>query len=218
MSHDKTSAAPSPRTRIRRRSERAHYDADTVAAIAASALVCHVAFADDAGVHCIPTSCWCHDGHLYIHGAHGSRMLQALAAGEASVALTHVDGLVLARSAFHHSMNYRSVVAYGSFEPVTDADEKLAAFAAYIEMLAPGRWAQVRPPGRKELAATAVLRLALTEAAAKVRDWGVKDDPEDMAQPVWAGVVPLRLAARTPQPDAGCEGLPAPAHWGVPTD
>jgi len=209
-----TSPAPSPRTRIRRRSERAHYDAASIAAIAEAALVCHVAFADAQGVHCLPTSCWCHDGYLYIHGSNGSRMLQALVAGEASVALTHVDGLVLARAAFHHTMNYRSVVAYGRFEKVDAETDKHAAFAAFIDKLAPGRWAQVRQTDSKELAATTLLRLPLSEAAAKVRDWGVKDDDNDMCVPVWAGVIPLRLTAGTPQADAGCEELPEPKHWG----
>ena len=215
MSHPATHPAPSPRTRVHSCSQRAHYDRDTVTAIAQAALVCHVAFADAQGVHCIPTSCWSHDGYLYIHGSNGSRMLQALAAGEACVTLTHVDGLVLARSAFHHSMNYRSVVAYGRFEKVETEDEKLKSFAAYIEMLAPGRWSQIRQPERNELAATTVMRLPLTEAAAKVRNWGVKDDAADMAVPVWAGVVPLQLVAGTPVPEAGCEDMAAPLHWGV---
>lgn len=207
-------SSPSPRTRVRRGSERAHYDRETVAAIAQAALVCHVAFADADGVHCIPTSCWCHNGQLHLHGSNGSRMLQALAAGEACVTLTHVDGLVLARSAFHHSMNYRSVVAYGRFEIIENEDQKRESFAAFIEMLAPGRWPQIRQPNRNELAATTVMRLPLTEAAAKVRNWGVKDDEADMAQPVWAGVVPLQLAARKPVPEAGCEDMPEPPHWG----
>lgn len=215
MSDAQTSQAPSPRTRIRRRSERARYDSASVAAIAQEALVCHVAFTDAQGVHCLPTSCWCHDGHLYIHGSNGSRMLQALAAGEASVALTHLDGLVLARAAFRHTMNYRSVVVYGRFEKVADEAEKRASFAAFIDILAPGRSAQVRAPDSNELAATTVLRLPLTEAAAKVRDWGVKDDEADLGMPVWAGVVPLRPTAGTPQPEAGCEDMPVPPHWGT---
>lgn len=209
----KTAQAPSARTRIRGMSERARYDAASVAAIAQAALVCHVAFTDDQGVHCLPTSCWCHDGHLYIHGSNGSRMLQALMNGEASVALTHVDGLVLARAAFRHTMNYRSVVVYGRFEKVTGEEEKRAAFAVFIDVLAPGRSAQVRAPNGQELAATTVLRLPLTEAAAKVRDWGVKDGEADLGVPVWAGVVPLRLAAGTPQPEPGCEAMPVPPHW-----
>lgn len=208
-------AAPSARTRIRRAAERAHYDRETVASIARQALVCHVAFTDGGGVHCIPTSCWSDGEHLYIHGSNGSRMLKALAAGEACVTLTHLDGLVLARSAFHHSMNYRSVVAYGRFETVADSGEKMKSLEAFIEMLSPGRWRQVRQPDRNELAATTVMRLPLCEAAAKIRSWGVRDDEADLTQPIWAGVVPLELAPRKPEPEAGCETMPVPPHWGA---
>ena len=141
-------------------------------------------------------------------------MLQALAAGEACVTLTHVDGLVLARSAFHHSMNYRSLVAYGRFEKVENDAEKMESLEAFIEMLAPGRWSQIRQPSRNELAATTVMRLPLTEAAAKVRNWGVKDDEADMTLPVWAGVVPLQTMTLAPEPDVGCEAMPSPRHWG----
>jgi nitroimidazol reductase NimA-like FMN-containing flavoprotein (pyridoxamine 5'-phosphate oxidase superfamily) len=190
--------------------ERGHYDPQTVESIAREALICHIAFADDHGVHCIPTACWVDCGNLYIHGSNGSRMIQALMAGEASVTMTHLDGLVLARSAFHHSMNYRSVVAYGKFEKVESETEKMASFEAFIEFLSPGRWPQVRQPSRNELAATTVLRLPLTEAAAKIRDWGVKDDEADMRQAVWAGVIPLSMVAGKPEPDAGCEQMPVP--------
>ncbi len=206
----KTAAPPSSRTQIRRVRERGHYDRQTIESIARDALVCHIAFADEQGVHCIPTACWVDRGNLYIHGSNGSRMIQALMAGEASVTMTHLDGIVLARSAFHHSMNYRSVVAYGKFEKVESDPEKMESFESFIERLSPGRWPQVRQPSRNELAATTVLRLPLTEAAAKIRDWGVKDDEADMKQAVWAGVIPLRMEAGTPEPDAGCEQLPAP--------
>lgn len=206
----KTATPPSARTQIRRVRERGHYDGQTIEAIAREALICHIAFADDHGVHCIPTACWVECGNLYIHGSNGSRMIQALMAGEASVTITHLDGLVLARSAFHHSMNYRSVVAYGKFEKVEAETEKMESFEAFIEFLSPGRWPQVRQPSRNELAATTVLRLPLTEAAAKVRDWGVKDDEADMQQAVWAGVIPLSMAAGKPESDAGCEHMAAP--------
>jgi uncharacterized protein len=137
-------------------------------------------------------------------------MIQALMAGEVSVTMTHLDGIVLARSAFHHSMNYRSVVAYGKFEKVESESEKMESFEAFIEFLSPGRWPQVRQPSRNELAATTVLRLPLTEAAAKIRNWGVKDDEADMQQAVWAGVIPLSMEAGKPEPDTGCEHMPAP--------
>lgn len=203
VSHPAT--PPSDRTRIRRVKERGHYDLETIIAIASEAMVCHVAFNDERGVHCIPTACWVSQGHLYIHGSNGSRMMQALMAGEACVTVTHLDGLVLARSAFHHSMNYRSVVAYGKFEKVESDAEKMESFRDFIEFLSPGRWAQVRQPNRSEMAATTILRLPLTEAAAKVRNGGVKDDAADMQQAVWAGVIPLSMQAGTPEPDAGCE-------------
>lgn len=206
----KNTTPPSPRTHIRRVRERGHYDRETIESIAREALVCHIAFADEHGVHCIPTACWTDRGYLYIHGSNGSRMIQALMAGEASVAMTHLDGIVLARSAFHHSMNYRSVVVYGRFEKVEAAAEKMASFETFINALSPGRWPQVRQPDRNELMATTVLRLSLAEAAAKIRNWGVKDDEADMQQAVWAGVIPLRMTAGTPEPDAGCEHLPRP--------
>jgi nitroimidazol reductase NimA-like FMN-containing flavoprotein (pyridoxamine 5'-phosphate oxidase superfamily) len=199
----KKATPPSPRTQIRRVRERGHYDRETIESIAQEALICHIAFADEQGVHCIPTACWVSHGYLYIHGSNGSRMIQALMAGEASVTITHLDGIVLARSAFHHSMNYRSVVAYGKFEKVESESEKMESFEAFIEFLSPGRWPQVRQPSRNELAATTVLRLSLTEAAAKVRNWSVKDDEADMQQAVWAGVIPLSMEAGKPEPDTG---------------
>ena len=134
-----------------------------------------------------------------IHGAKGSRMLKALTEGEACVTIALADGLVLARSALHHSMNYRSVVLYGRFEAVTEPAYKLASLRAFIDGLYPGRWDTLRPINDKELNATTVLRIALDEASAKVRDWGVKDDEEDLAWPVWAGVIPLRTETGEPE-------------------
>ncbi|WP_297365972.1 pyridoxamine 5'-phosphate oxidase family protein [Thauera sp.] len=189
------SPAPSPRTRVRRLPERAHYDAATVAAIVDAAMVCTVAFQIDGEVHAIPTIHWREGEHLYIHGAKASRMLKALTEGTACVTIALADGLVLARSAMHHSMNYRSVVVYGRFEPVTERAHKLASLRAFIEGLYPGRWDTLRPISDKELAATTLLRIPLDEASAKVRDWGVKDDAEDLDWPVWAGVIPLRTVA-----------------------
>lgn len=184
--------APSPRTRVRRLPERAHYDADSIAAIVDAAMLCTVAFQIDGVVHAIPTIHWREGEHLYIHGARASRMLKALTAGEACVTIALADGLVLARSAMHHSMNYRSVVIYGRFEAVCEPAYKLASLRAFIDGLYPGRWDTLRPISDKELNATTVLRIALDEASAKVRDWGVKDDEEDLEWPVWAGVIPLR--------------------------
>jgi hypothetical protein len=205
-----TPLAPSPRTRVRRLPERAHYDADTVAAIVDAAMICTGAFQIDGTVHAIPTIHWREGEHLYIHGAKASRMLKALTEGEACVTIALADGLVLARSAMHHSMNYRSVVIYGRFEPVTDADHKRGSLRAFIEGLYPGRWNTLRPITAKELNATGLLRFALTEASAKVRDWGVKDDAEDLDWPVWAGVIPLHSVTGEPVTEADSVGHEVP--------
>ena len=206
-----TRPAPSPRTRVRRLPERAHYDADTIAAIVDAAMLCTVAFQLDGAVHAIPTIHWREGGHLYLHGAKASRMLKALTAGEACVTIALADGLVLARSAMHHSMNYRSVVIYGRFELVTDPAHKLGSLRAFIEGFYPGRWDTLRPISDKELNATGLLRIALAEASAKVRDWGVKDDAEDLDWPVWAGVIPLRTATGEPLTEADSVGERVPA-------
>ena len=210
-----TRPAPSPRTRVRRLPERAHYDADTIAAIVDAAMLCTVAFQLDGAVHAIPTIHWREGGHLYLHGAKASRMLKALTEGEACVTIALADGLVLARSALHHSMNYRSVVVYGRFEAVTEPAHKLASLRAFIDGLYPGRWDTLRPITEKELNATSVLRIALDEASAKVRDWGVKDDEEDLDWPVWAGVIPLRTLAGEPvtEPDSVARSVP-PTRFG----
>ena len=202
--------APSPRTRVRRLPERAHYDADSIAAIVDAAMLCTVAFQIDGMVHAIPTIHWREGEHLYIHGAKGSRMLKALTEGEACVTIALADGLVLARSALHHSMNYRSVVLYGRFEAVTEPAYKLASLRAFIDALYPGRWDTLRPISDKELNATTLLRIALDEASAKVRDWGVKDDEEDLEWPVWAGVIPLRTMAGEPVTEADSVGREVP--------
>ncbi|MBN3815988.1 pyridoxamine 5'-phosphate oxidase family protein, partial [Paraburkholderia sp. Se-20369] len=166
---------PSPRTRIRRVAHLGHYDRATLDSIVDAAYLCHVAFADAHGTHCIPTACWREGDHLYIHGSNGSRMLKLAATGApVCVAITHLDGLVLARSAFEHSMNYRSAVIYGTFEAV-EGPAKAAALDTFMERLAPGRSREVRPGSANELAATTVLRIALAEAACKVRTGGPDD-------------------------------------------
>lgn len=201
---------PSPRTEIRRKSDRANYDRATIEAIVDEALICQIAFNHGGSVHCLPTSCWRAGDHLYIHGANNSRMTQALLAGECSVCITHLDGLVLARSAFHHSMNFRSVVIYGRFEEVVDPAHKLAAFNAFVDFVSPGRSTRVRAPSTAEMAGTRLLRIPLAEAAAKIRSGGVIDADEDMAIPVWAGVVPLALRSSQPERDAACRNDESP--------
>lgn len=204
MPNPPTTAPPSPRTEVRRKSDRADYDRATVEAIVDEALICCIAFSHDGSVHCLPTNCWRVGDHLYIHGANNSRMAQALLAGECSVCIAHLDGLVLARSAFHHSMNFRSVVIYGRFEEVVDPAYKLAAFNAFVDFVSPGRAALVRAPSTAEIAGTKLLRISLHEAAAKIRSGGVIDADDDMAIPVWAGVVPLALQGGKPERDAAC--------------
>lgn len=201
-------APPSVRTRVRRVPNRAYYDRATLHAIIDAAYLCHLAFADEHGVHCIPTACWREGDHLYIHGSNGSRMLKLAASGaQVCVAITHLDGLVLARSAFNHSMNYRSAVVYGAFE-VVQGEAKAAAMDAFVEFVAPGHSREVRPGDVSELAATTVLRIALDEAASKVRVGGPKDDEVDMSRPVWAGVLPMGMQARMPVAESDARGEP----------
>jgi nitroimidazol reductase NimA-like FMN-containing flavoprotein (pyridoxamine 5'-phosphate oxidase superfamily) len=206
-------AAPSlapatDRTRVRRAAERGQYDKDTLHAIIDATYVCHIAFNDDTGTHCIPTACWREDDHLYIHGSNGSRMLKVAAAGtQVCVTITHIDGLVLARSAFNHSMNYRSAMVYGVFERVPD-EHKAARLDAFMEKLAPGRSSEARPGDDNELAATTVLRISLQEAACKVRTGGPHDDEGDLSREIWAGVLPMAVVAQAPIPDGPMSLLP----------
>lgn len=202
---------PTERTTVRRKPSRAHYSAARITEIVDAALIAHVAFNDAGSVHSIPVVCWRLGGALYIHGARNSRMTAALLAGECALSIALVDGLVLARSAFHHSMNYRSVVVYGHFVAVDDEPEQLAAYAALVDHVSPGRSALVRAPDRAELAGTRLLRLSLDEAAAKIRDWGVEDAEADLAWPVWAGVLPLRTLAGEALAESDCGPFPAPA-------
>ena len=213
------STAPSSRTRVRRKPERADYDAETINAIVDAAVICSVAFQLDGGVHAIPTIHWRDGEHLYIHGAKASRLLTALTEGDSCLTIALADGLVLARSAMHHSMNYRSVVIYGQFELVTEPAEKTRSLQALIEGLYPGRWDTLRPINDKELNATSVLRIPLTEASAKVRDAGVKDDDEDLDWPVWAGVIPLNTVVGAPRREDDSVGRTVPAtRYSLPSD
>lgn len=192
-----------PRTTGRRR-DRMEYDRAAIHAVLDEALICHVGFVDEGGQpHVIPTIHWRIGDTLYLHGAKASRLMKVLAAGApVCVTVALLDGLVLARSAFHHSMNYRSVIVYGRCSAVSDPAEKARVLAPLTEKLVPGRSRAARAPDDKELAATAVVALPLEEVALKARRGGVIDDEEDMSLPVWAGVLPLRLAPGTPEPDA----------------
>ncbi|HEV2765959.1 MAG TPA: pyridoxamine 5'-phosphate oxidase family protein [Pyrinomonadaceae bacterium] len=193
---------PTGRSTVRRLAKRASYERETVYAILDEGFICHVGFAVEGQPFVIPTGYARRGDVLYLHGARASRMLRELARGaEVCVTVTLVDGLVLARSAFHHSINYRSVVVFGRAELVEDLEEKSEALRALTEHIVPGRWPDVRWPSEAELKATSVLRLPLGEASAKVRTGPPVDDEEDYALDVWAGVVPLRVEAGAPEPD-----------------
>lgn len=212
---------PTPRTTLRRLPQRGHFERETVNAILDEALVCHVGFVSEGQPFVIPTIHARVGGRLYVHGSAASRMLKTLQAGvPVCVTVTLVDGLVLARSAFHHSMNYRSVVVLGDAQAVGEAAEKWEALHAIVEHVAPGRWKEVREPSAKEMAATLVLRLPIEEASAKVRTGPPLDDEEDYALECWAGVLPLRLVPGTPVPDprlpAGRAVSPAVAAYARP--
>jgi uncharacterized protein len=196
------SFAPSERTTLKRLPQRGSYDRDVVYRILDEGFVCHVGFAVDGQPFVIPTAYGRVGDKLYIHGSAASRTLRDLSGGiPVCVTVTLVDGLVLARSAFHHSINYRSVVILGAATVVAAAEEKMTALKAFTEHVIPGRWDDVREPNEQELKGTSVLALPLVEVSAKVRTGPPKDDEEDMAIPVWAGELPLRITAGSPIDD-----------------
>mgnify|MGYP004479692485 CR=1 FL=1 len=187
---------PTQRTQIKRVPQRGNYERQLIYQILDEGLICHVGFVVDNQPFVIPTAYGRVEDKLYIHGSPASRMLRSVLSGiEVCVTVTLLDGLVLARSAFHHSMNYRSVVIFGTATLVQDADQKLEALRAFTEHIVPERWAEVRPPNRQELQGTLVLSLPITEASAKVRTGPPLDDEEDYSLPVWAGVLPLQVVA-----------------------
>ena len=203
-----------PRTKVRRVPKRGSHDRETIDAILDEALICHLGFVHDGHPAVIPTLHARVGDEVFIHGSAASRMIRALAAGvEACLTVTLVDGLVLARSAFHHSVNYRSVVLYGTATPVTEPKDKERVLEAFTEKLVPGRWAEVRWPTRKELKGTAALKLPIVEGSAKVRTGPPIDEDEDYALDAWAGVVPIRTEMLPPEPDPLLrEGVAAPEH------
>jgi uncharacterized protein len=186
---------PTERTRLKRMPQRGSYDREIVYQIIDNALFCHVGFVHNGAPFVVPTLHVRIGERLYLHGSAASRMLRTAAGGiPLCVTVTHVDGLILARSAFHHSINYRSAVILGVAEEVTEPEAKLGALHALVEHVLPGRWQDARPPHPRELAATSVLSLPITEASAKVRTGGPSEEAEDYALPVWAGVIPLKMA------------------------
>lgn len=202
------------RTRVVREANRAVYDRAAIYQILDEGFICHVGFAVEGQPFVIPTMYARVSDDLYFHGSAASRMLRGLSAGlPVCITVTLADGLVLARSVFNHSMNYRSVVALGQATLIEDPAEKLRALHAFTERLIPGRWNDARQPNEKELKATSVLKLPLTEVSAKVRTGPVEDDAEDYALQVWAGVIPLRLVPDPPLRDERCDpAIPTPAY------
>lgn len=194
---------PTRRTQLYRKPTRGRYEREVVDAILDQALICHVAFVDGGQPYALPTIHARIADTVYLHGANGSRMLRVAAAGESlCLTATLVDGIVLARSTMHHSLNYRSAVVVGHARPVTDIEEKRQALEAVVEHIVPGRSAEARSPTDAELRATNVLAIPLQEASAKLRRGGPVDDDEDLSLPVWAGELPLELRARSPIPAA----------------
>lgn len=209
---------PTDRTRVVREANRGVYDRDSIYTILDEGLVCHVGFVIDGQPYVIPTLYARVGDAIYFHGSAASRMLRTLSDGVAvCVTVTHADGLVLARSVFNHSMNYRSVVALGRAALVDDPAEKREALHAFTEKILPGRWNDARQPNEQELKATSILRLPLVEVSAKTRTGPPLDDPDDYAVSVWAGVIPLRLVADAPVRDPKCdpslEVPPYTAHY-----
>jgi uncharacterized protein len=202
------------RTRVVREAHRAVYDRDVIYQILDEALVCHVGFAAEGQPFVIPTLFARIGDDLYLHGSAASRMLRGLSAGwPVCVTVTLIDGMVLARSVFNQSMNYRSVVALGRATLIENAEERLRVFQTFTNKLIPGRWEDARRPNEKELKATSILKLPLTEVSAKVRVGGVEDDAEDYSFPVWAGIIPLRLVAQEPVRDERCDpAIPVPGY------
>ncbi|HEX4769228.1 MAG TPA: pyridoxamine 5'-phosphate oxidase family protein [Bryobacteraceae bacterium] len=197
-----SSLAPTSRTQVRRLPKRGVYDTEQINAILDEGFLCHVGFVQDGQPFVIPTLFARSGDRLYLHGSAASRMLKTAGGGaDICVTVTLVDGFVLARSVFHHSMNYRSVVVFGKARLVTEIEEKAKALHAFTDKIARDRWGEARIPSEQEYKATHVLAIPIEEASAKVRTGPPLDDEEDYSLPVWAGVVPLRISAGQPQDD-----------------
>ncbi|HUA31670.1 MAG TPA: pyridoxamine 5'-phosphate oxidase family protein [Streptosporangiaceae bacterium] len=201
------------RTTLHRLRERGRADRAELYAVLDAGLICHLGVIVDGSPVVLPTGYGRSGDTLYLHGSSANRALLAADGHEICVTVTHLDGLVCARSVFNHSMNYRSAVIFGTARLITDDDERLAALRAVTEQLVPGQWDHARLPTRKELAATLVLELSLAEASVKVRTGPPHDDPEDYDTATWAGVLPARLVFGAPEPDPDLrDGIPVPGH------
>jgi nitroimidazol reductase NimA-like FMN-containing flavoprotein (pyridoxamine 5'-phosphate oxidase superfamily) len=205
---------PTTRTQVRRMPKRGHYDRETVHAILDAGAIAHIGYVIDGQPFVTPTAYWRRGERIYWHGSSASRMLRTIDAGSpVCVEVSHIDGFVLARSAFHHSVNYRSVMAFGTAHKLTDEAEIVEALRDFTERLYPGRWDALRPIQPQEIKATTVLAMDLTEAVAKVRTGMPIDDDEDYALPIWAGVLPVQTRVLAPLDDPkNLPGLSAPDY------
>jgi hypothetical protein len=209
-----SSFLPTDRSRLRRLHERGHHDRATLHAVLDAGVLCHVGYVIDGQPYVTPTAYWRLDDTVWWHGSSASRMLRTVRGGvPVCLTVTHLDGFVLARSGFHHSMNYRSAMLFGRAEAVTDGREKQAALRAFIERMWPGRAATLRADDAQELKATMVLRMAIEEASAKIRTGPPKDDEPDYGLPIWAGVIPVRQVVGEVEPDPRlAPEIARPAH------
>ncbi len=202
-----------PRTALRRHRERGQTERDDLYAVLDAGLICHLGVIADGAPRVLPTGYGRVGDTLYLHGSSANTTFMAGAGQQVCVTVTHLDGMVCARSVFNHSMNYRSAMIYGVARLLTDPDEQMEALRVITEHLAPGQWSYARQPTRKELAATSALALPLAEASVKIRAGGPSDEPEDLAADVWAGVVPVTMSFGEPEPDATLRpGIDAPEH------
>jgi nitroimidazol reductase NimA-like FMN-containing flavoprotein (pyridoxamine 5'-phosphate oxidase superfamily) len=194
---------PTSRSQVKRIPERGRYDFETITSILDAGFLCYVGYLINGQPYVTPTAYWRQGEHVYWHGSSVSRMLRTLGTGvDVSLTVAQVDGFVLARSAYHHSINYRSVMLFGKAHQIDDEGEKTKALENFVERMFPGRWAELRPITGQELKATTVLRMPIVEGSAKVRTGPPKDDEEDYAWPVWAGVLPIHTVLGAPIPDA----------------
>ncbi|AZV79509.1 pyridoxamine 5'-phosphate oxidase family protein [Parasedimentitalea marina] len=208
-----TETLKTDRSRLRRAHEKGAYDRDSLDAVLDAMPMCHIGYQIDGKPSVLPTLQWREGDHIYWHGSSASRALRAMEGADVCMTITLLDGYVLARSAFHHSVNHRSAMIFGRAEKVTDTDVKKAHLKTMVDMIFPGRWDSLRPMQDQEVKATTVLRMPITEGAAKLRSGPPVDDEDDYALPIWAGVVPVSLQVHAPEPDpANQPGLAMPDH------
>jgi uncharacterized protein len=208
--------APTKRTQVKRMPKRGHYDRETVYRILDAGAICHVGYVIDGAPYVTPTAYWRHGDRIYWHGSSASRMLRQSEGAQVCLTVALLDGFVLARSAFHHSVNYRSVMCFGTAQKVEDPDQKLQAMIDFVERLYPGRWNELRPVTAQEIKATTILGMDLNECVAKVRVGPPVDDEEDYALPIWAGVVPVTTQVEGVVDDArNLPGVKRPGYLGT---